>query len=252
MLQTPADEGAALAAALLDGLKSHWDGRDCVDWMARRKVRGANDNEWQGFYCEASAREVLNKAFPPAREPQRTRYGNTIFDYSLNKVWDLKAHTEWHSSSTSLCAKRASREVTLNDEVAIRDCASEQGLGFLIVSGAAMMDTSGEFLAWHRAQKAARGVVSAPSNSGKSRTRKAAFTPLSVEAFWIENASALAAAITAGRLKVTGQGRQAPKSTGASGSARRDKFSMNVRRAREGLLVASHRWNIEATGSENG
>ena len=46
VLATPEAEGDALAAALLDGLPAHWDGRRAVKWLADNGLRGANDNEW--------------------------------------------------------------------------------------------------------------------------------------------------------------------------------------------------------------
>ena len=83
VLARPEDEGAALAAALLDGLPDDWDGRKSVLWLAGRGLRGANDNEWQGFYGEERSKEVLNKAFTPRANPPTTRYGSTVFDYAL-------------------------------------------------------------------------------------------------------------------------------------------------------------------------
>ena len=240
MLRTPEDEGDALAAALLDGLPSHWDGRKAVTWLAHRGLRGSNDNEWQGFYGEERAKIALAAALTPNETPPRVRYGNTTFDYALNWVWDIKVHTEIQVFDARVLS--AKNETLLNDEQAIRECVEEQGLGFLIVGGAAQMDESGVFLAWHRAHKSTVGVVSAPSNSGQSRTRKAAFDPLHVEAFWLPDTDALHAAIAAGRLHTRPQGRQAPKSPGEPGAARRSKFEMRMRQAREGIRVARYDW----------
>ena len=95
LLASPQAEGAALVAALVDGWKAEpWDGRTCVEWLASSGARGANENEWQGWYFEARGREVLSSAFQPSATPPQIRFGNTTFDYSLNHVWDLKAHTE--------------------------------------------------------------------------------------------------------------------------------------------------------------
>ena len=75
-------------------LPHHWDGRKAVKWLADRGLRGANDNEWQGFYGEERAKLVLSRAFTPRDHPPQVRYGNTPFDYALNFVWDIKVHTE--------------------------------------------------------------------------------------------------------------------------------------------------------------
>lgn len=243
VLSTPEDEGAALAAALNDGWRADpWDGRRSVEWMREAQVRGFNENEWQGWYFEARGREILNEAFSPISEPPRSRYGNTVFDYRLNHVWDLKAHTEelWFSETQRLDQGRG--DMILNDAVAIRQCVDEQGLGFLVLGGRAVMDEDGAFVAWHREFKASQGKRAAASNSGLSRMRKRAFVPLHVEAYWIPNTPALDAAIVAGQLAVRTQGRQAPRFEGETGAARAAKFHMDVRRARAGLCVARCMW----------
>ncbi|MCW2671782.1 MAG: hypothetical protein JWP14_371 [Frankiales bacterium] len=237
VLRSPEEEGSALTAALLDGLPGHWDGRKSVTWLASQGLRGASDNEWQGFYGEEKAKAVLNKAFTPKADPPRVRYGNTSFDYSLNSVWDIKVHTEVQLLNG--VERPAGNETQLNDETATRLCIAEQGLGFLAISGAATMDETGEFVAWHRTFK---GKPAQPSNSGQSRTRKAAFRPLFVEAFWVEDTLALEAAILAGQLKVRPQGRQAPRMPGGEGIPRANKFEMQMRRARSGIRVARHDW----------
>lgn len=241
VLTTPEAEGDALAAALLDGLPPHWDGRKAVTWLADNKLRGANDNEWQGFYGEERAKIALASAFTPKTLPPTVRYGNTVFDYSLNWVWDIKVHTEVqvfdHRRVTG------NNTTLLNDERATRSCINEQGLGFLVIGGSAVMDESGEFVSWHRAFKARSSRKdAAPSNTGNSRQRKSAFTPLHVEAFWVANSEGLDAAILAGRLKVRPIGRQPPKEAGGSGTARADKFEMRMRQAREGMRVARYTW----------
>jgi hypothetical protein len=247
MLATPEAEGKALAAALNDGWKAHpWDGRRSIEWMRNQGVRGANENEWQGWYFEARGREILNAAFPASPKPVRGRYGNTTFDYSLNYVWDLKAHTEEQVFPLTRRRARARPSMILNDAQAIRECVDDQGLGFLVLGGRAVMDEDLAFVTWHRSFKAAQGIRSAPSNSGESRMRKAAFSPLHVEAFWIANTLELDAAVAAGQLTILPQGRQAPRADGGQGAERRDKFAMHVPQARKGLQVARRDWEDRA------
>ncbi len=237
-LATPQDEGQALTAALLGGLPNSWDGRKSVTWLRAQGLRGANDNEWQGFYGEEQAKLVLGRSFTPRPDPPRTRFANTVFDYALNRVWDIKVHTETHLVA---CAQRpAGNDTQLNDETAVRLCVAEQGLGFLTVNGAATMDETGEFVAWHRAFK---GTISTPSNSGVSRRRKAAFRPTSVEAFWVADTETLEAAVLAGQLGVRAQGRQAPRGGETAGAPRPSKFEMRMVQARDGLRVARHDWS---------
>ncbi|MHA7125580.1 hypothetical protein ACRTEC_04230 [Janibacter indicus] len=254
LLGTPEQEGKALAAALLDGWRAKkgpdgrkrvlWDARQSISWMERRGLtRGPNDNEWQGFYFEAYGRELLNAAFAPNPNPPRIKYGKTDFDYSLQYVWDLKAHTEsWRTPSTG--ALRAGQSSSpLNDQEAMRTCIEEQGLGFLVLGGVAIEDEDGSFVAWHRARKQAKGVKSSSSNSGRSRMRKAAFEPQHVEAFYFHGLPDLDAAIAAGRITGFNQGKQAPKDAGQMGAARRPKFGLSLGKARSSpLAVARFDW----------
>jgi hypothetical protein len=243
LLASADDEAAALVAALLDGWRAEpWDGMSAVEWMFERGVRGYNDNEWQGWYYEARGGEILNAAFPPGINPPKSRYGSTLFDYRLNRVWDLKAHTVEQTFPISGRTRSGDAVAILNDVDAITACVDEQGLGFLVLNGRAEMDEDGSFLAWHREFKSRQGKVAAPSNSGRSRMRKRSFWPLNVEAFWLANAEALRAAIVAGQLRASAQGRQAPKVAGKEGAARADKFHIDMRKARTGLRLATRAW----------
>lgn len=243
LLATPQAEGAALAAALNDGWRAEaWDGRTCVNWLHESGVRGANDNEWQGWYFEARGREVLNAAFPPAQKVVQTRFGNTTFDYALNYVWDLKAHTERQRFPMSGRVVAGNNAMILNDERAMRACIETSGLGFLVLGGEAVMDEDGTFVKWHRAFKAAQGKKAARSNSGESRARKRAFAPLHVEAFWVGNARALDAAVSAGQLVSGTVGRQPPRGDSSTGAPRATKFQLNLRQARGAIRIANAGW----------
>jgi hypothetical protein len=252
LLNTPEAEGDALAAALLDGLPREWEGKESVRWLIKQGLRGAHDNEWQGFFGEEQAKIVLASAFTPKTHTPRIRYGHTTFDFALNWVWDIKVHTEVQIGAQGV-ATLGRNDALLNDESATRDCIAEQGLGFLILSGAARMDESGEFVEWHRGFKAERtGRKPAPSNSGKSRMRKSAFTPVRAEAFWVPNTEALIAAILAGRLRVRPIGRQAPRAAGEKGAPRNDKFEIRMREAREGIRVARYDFPSSSTLKKSG
>lgn len=243
LLRTPLNEGDALAAALRDGLPDFWEGRQCITWMLNEGIRGWADNEWQGFYNEAMSKRVLARAYPPSHTPPRVKFGNTVFDYALNRVWDLKAHTERKVLRGGERVVPGVPSVILNDESAFRACVAEQGLGFLVLGGEANMDESGDFVAWHRGIKAGQGRRTALSNSRRSRDRKESFRPLHIESFWLENTMALDSAIAAGHLAVRPQGRQSPLSESVDGRPRNDKFMMNIRRSRQSSLqVARYNW----------
>lgn len=254
LLGSPEQEGKALAAALVDGWRATkddngrrrvlWDGRESIAWMEKQGLtRGPNDNEWQGFYYEAKGRELLNAAFTPNPNPPRISYGRTDFDYSLQFVWDLKAHTEMWCTPSTGAVTRGQGAAPLNDQVAMSQCIEEQGLGFLMVGGVGIEDEDGSFVAWQREQKRAKGVKSKPSNSGRSRRRKAAFEPRHVEAFFFHDQEALSAALLAGQLTGFNQGLQAPDAEGQQGRARRPKFNLAVNKARgSDLAVARYEW----------
>jgi len=185
-----ADEGAALVGALRDGLgEAVWLARDSVRWMHQNGVRGAFDNEWQGFYFEARGREVLSRSFVPSTRPPRSSFGHTTFDFVLNFVWDLKAHTARQIFPISGLRREAPREAVLNDVLAMRRCVEEQGLGFLFLQGAAVMDEDESFVTWQRSLKAANGVKTHRSNSGTSRVRKAAFEAVRLDTVWLATRS---------------------------------------------------------------
>lgn len=242
---TAAGEGEALVSALATELPDHWDGADCISWMREAGSTQWRQMEWFGFYFEERLREILNSRFPtPIVGGPRMRYGNTVFDYaSPTRVWDAKAHTAatrphpWDGVTSS---RRTSSEMWLNDAEAVRACVAEQGLGFLIVDGRAGLDVSGEFRAWHKefAESDGRALSGYVSSTGRSRPRKATWTPLALRAIWIENTAALDAGIAAGWLS---RRAQPDWGTGAERRPRNDKFSGKPAKA-EPWRVASHAW----------
>lgn len=244
---TPEEEGQALAAALVDGFKPtrfpdgservHWDGRRSVQWLERNETGQARQTEWPGFYWEFQARRILGRAFAPNPRPPRTRVGSVTFDYSLNFVWDLKSHTEmWRDPATGK-TRRGRPASPLNDAESMDLCIAEQGLGFLVMSGVAIEDVGGDFKTWHDTFK---GRESAPSNSGRSRPRKAAFEPLTVDAFWFANTMALDAAKLSGVITGFPQGPQSPRKVGQRGAAREAKYNLTSRAVDSDLHVVRY------------
>ncbi|WP_084101602.1 hypothetical protein [Demequina sp. NBRC 110051] len=232
-------EADALVGALADGLDgTAWDGRSCVTWLRDSGHGGQNQTEWPGFFFEARGRDILNRAFTPRLPGPRVKYGNTVFDYALDRVWDLKALTAEADTVAGGIQRR--RDSMLNDQQAINECVAEQGLGFIVLSGRGKMDHDGSFAAWHRDFKEKQGLDSARSNSGRSRLRKAGFAPLHLDAFWIPDAATLDASIAAGVLRGAAIGRQAPRGDETSGAARRPKYTL-VHPA-ESLRIATHEW----------
>lgn len=244
---TPGEEGEALLAALVDGFRPqrfndgaervHWDGKRAIEWLQRNETGQENQSEWQGFYWEFQARRILNRAFAPNPSPPRTKYGPEAFDYSLNFVWDMKAHTEFWRNPSSGELSKGEPGSPLNDALSMDSCIDDQGLGFLIVNGTAIEDVDERFKRWHNEFK---GKPSAPSNSGRSRRRKAAFEPLCVDAYWFADALSLEAAKAMGWLTGFRQGPQAPRLVGERGAARAHKYTLTSKAAGTSLHLARY------------
>jgi hypothetical protein len=256
LFASPEEEGRMLVNALLNAWSPQrqadgsrrviWDGKKCVEWMYENGVRrGPHENEWQGHYWENRALEILNANFRPNPNPPQTEYGNTLFDYSLNYVWDLKAHTEsWRSPSTGKVTRASGTGAPLNDQRAMETCIADQGLGFLVANGIGVKDEGGSFVAWHRDYKKSHGVKSAASNSGKSRGRKSAFELVSIDAYFFRNTEELDSARAAGVLSGFAQGAQAPKREGESGVERAAKYMLKTSKAKlSPALVADFTWH---------
>lgn len=241
------DEGSALVDVLRRGLQEHWDGRVCIEWMRESGSSQWRQMEWAGFYFEEKVRELLNEAYPsPPVGGPRVRFGSTIFDYaSPTRAWDAKAHTArtLNVPPDGQPAKRAYSPMWLNDARAVRECVAEQGLGFLVIDGLAGLDVTGDFRAWHKeyAESDGRPLSGYVASTGTSRPRKATWTPLSLQAIWIENTMALDAGIAAGWIF---QKEQPDWGAGTARRARNQKFQGKISLA--GLWrVASYDWPTE-------
>lgn len=231
---TPEEEGRALAAALVDGFsptrfpdgseRVHWSGHRSVRWLESNQTGQANQMEWPGFYWEFQARTILGRRLAPNPNPPRTKYGPEPFDFSLNFVWDMKAHTEAWLDPLTGKTDRGQTSMPLNDAESMDLCIADQGLGFLTVGGVAIADIGDAFKTWHDGFK---GKASAPSNHDRSRRRKAAFEPLHVDAFWFANLESFCAAKAAGLITGFKQGKQAPTQSGGLGRVRRPKYNLS-------------------------
>lgn len=221
---SPRAEAAVLVGALRRGLPDHWDGRASILEMRESGSTQWRQMEWAGFYFEEKVREILNEAHPtPPVGGPRVRFGGTVFDYaSATRVWDAKARTAMRVTLPDGKPYRHSGDSVswLNDARAMRECAELQGLGFLVADGLSGFDTTGEFKEWHKAlgATAAKKLREYVPSTGRSRARKASFTPLELRAFWFENATDIDAAVVAGCLS------QEPQPDWEGTVARNDKF----------------------------
>ncbi|WP_454860630.1 hypothetical protein [Promicromonospora soli] len=236
------DEGAALAAILADALPNEWDGKRCVTQMKAEAYGNWRQTEWPGWYTEFLGLPALNYAFPmPEIGGIQRAFGQTAFDFTLGRVWDLKAHTSRQVYEPSGIRKPGQSTIILNDAEAVRECVTLQGLGFLIVSGEAQFDDDGAFDDWHREFTREGREVKTRANTGFRRRRKKAFNPLHCDAYWIPNIEAFDAAITAGTISIAAQGRQQIREGQEQGAARRPKVQLTKSKAPT-LRVAGADW----------
>lgn len=211
----PLDEADALLAVLADAIDGAWEGRACVEMMREAEYRNWRQTEWIGWFFEFLGIPALINAFGGG--PRRVL--NTSFDYALRSTWDLKAHSTGREDGA-----------ILNDLDAVSACLDEHGgLGFIVLSGEPDYSNGIAFDLWHRAQRGA------PPASPKSRALKSGFTPLRLEAFYLRDRDALAAATARGEFTTMIQGRQ------PDGSPRKPKLKVNFRAAHqpEGTILTS-------------
>ncbi|MCL3777281.1 MULTISPECIES: hypothetical protein [unclassified Actinomyces] len=215
-------EAQLLVSALAHACPSHWEGRECVQQMVDAEHAKSRQTEWVGWYFEFIGLPALINAYGGG--PRRV--GATEFDYARAFVWDLKAHAQPNLRQPG----HVTGEAPLNDRDSILRCVETTGsLGFLVLSGSSVHDDDGSFDTWHRKM---RGSTTARTE--RSRTLKAAFTPVTVDAYVFQGMSGLESALEKKVLTPFHQGRQ------ASGAARAPKLKLNLGRGREeGYVMAS-------------
>ena len=248
LFATPREEAEALTQALRNGWAAQrlpdgrrtviWDAKQCIKFMLEEDIRGARDNQWQGWYWEAMGIRILNKEFAPPSVPRQQWYDNTPFDYARNFLWDFKAKAI--AQDLNGVIKPKSADTQLNAASATEMAIADQGLGFLVVSGVGVMDSDLEVENWQRKLKKKKPAL---ANSGRHTFMKKRFELESIDAYFFPNTLALDQAKLVGVLKVKRQGRQPRKRSGEAGDDRGDKMHMDVRGARDSdFHLASAAW----------
>lgn len=228
-------EGEALLRILSNQVGDYWDGRSTIEAMREGDSRNWRQTEWQGFWFEELAFAALNNDLPMDRSSAaQRRFGNVTFDFAHGWVWDLKCHTRDRIGHPSLKRSTGSASMWLNDERAIRDCVEQQGLGFVVLHGDAYFDETGAFDAWHRVVTSGRSNTR--SNSGRSRARKMAFSPMFLDAYWFEDKDELERALLARALTEQRQGRQQVREGQSTGAPRATKLGLSPQRAQRWLI----------------
>lgn len=214
---TATQEAAEILRVASAALSGRWTGSGAITQMRDAGSTQWAQDEWAGFYFEFLVLTPLIAQLGGGP----TKICNTRFDYQRRYTWDLK----WHGA--------AARGAPLNDAQATDEAVSTGGVGFVVLTGRVEYD-DGAFRTWQKQYRADHGRVPAPRTRPLSYTRKSkkAFTPHKIEAFFVADEAALAAALHARALGRMSQGRQ------VSGAARGGKYSIDLPRARDQLLVA--------------
>lgn len=202
------NEAASILTIAKEAIPEKWIGKQCVTEMKDGGSTKWKQTEWQGFYFEfRTIGQLVNKL---GGGP--LKIGVTEFDYHLNRVWDLKVHSNFGINGPS----RPNRTCQLNDQLAMHQAVSNGGLGLVVLSGDPTY--SAEFSRWH---KQFRGSSGEPT-----KLLKESFSPTNLEAFFIEDDSVLERALKVGILSEFAQGKQ------PSGAPRSPKYSLNIAKIR--------------------
>jgi hypothetical protein len=185
------------------------DGHDAVLQMKLAEYTKWRETEWQGFYFEFI---VLPKLINALGGGPLT-LGNTEFDYSLKRIWDMKTHSMIRTNG-----KPSNSNCPLNDAKSIEMAVGQMGFGLIVLTGLPKYDMG--FTRWHKKFRSDK-----PGEPRKPL--KKSFFPQSIDMFYIPNLDELNKAKEVGLIKIFNQGRQ------QSGAIRGAKYSLNIKKSLE-------------------
>jgi hypothetical protein len=183
------EEVISLFDQLIKVLPRFVDGKKAILEMRDGGSRNWRQMEWIGFWFEFFLENNLIPILGGTRGPT---FGTTQFDFKKKYVWDLKAHPV------------GAKNLILNDQIAIKNCIkSEEGLGFIIISGTTKYDSESNFKNWHDNLKGgtSRYEKSRVERGAPSRRRKISFEPEKLQALWFDNIGEINSAVQNGWLK---------------------------------------------------
>jgi len=215
------EEVISLFDQLLRVLPRYVDGKKAILEMRDGGSTNWRQMEWIGFWFEFFLEKNLIPILGGARGPT---FGTTQFDFKKIFVWDLKAHPS------------GSKYLILNDQVAIRNCIeSENGLGFIIISGIAKYDSNGSFKKWHDTLKGGTSAYEKRrvARGASSRRRKISFEPEDLNALWFDNIGEINSAVKNGWLKSFQTGMK-----NSNGQLRPAKFQFNLEAVPKNNMIA--------------
>jgi hypothetical protein len=214
------DEEAHLIAGILSSkVEPEWDGRESILEMKAAGSHHWRQMEWIGFYFEFKARQVLQVALGGSIGPT---YGRVTFDYTLQHVWDFKAHP-----TNGPVGHQPQSWAYMNDSEAVDACIREHGaIGWLIACGRATYDVWRQFKVWHDTMKGEQTdyVKDNVNRGARERPRKTHFLFDDLVVVVLGSPKEVEDAMAAGWLRNDMQMGQ----RNSNGRPRRSKYGVNV------------------------
>ena len=195
-----------------------WDGRNAILEMKEGGSKNWKQTEWIGFYFEF----LCHIHFDGIIDMPGKKYGNTEFDAFAEITWDFKAHV----------AKPKSATIITNDTEAIENTIDDYGYyGIILAVGEAKYnDEDGTFRRWHQDLKGeiSKYTLDRKKRGVKPKTRKTEFilSKIHFACFDIETLGKCGGSFQKGFRN-------------ASGSPRRAKVTINIRKVPDDALIGT-------------
>jgi len=222
------EEGKLLNRAIEEHFPNVVNGRDAILEMKDGGSNNWRQMEWIGFYPEYWFEKTLARSLRCTAGPT---FGKVQFDLKRDFVWDQKSHVEKGIGKSSWAP--------LNDSEAIEDCIIKHaGIGFLVISGAAVYDEDESFRNWHVALSGGESDYSKKNRSSGAprRRRKEKFIPRRFVVFRFESLAELQLARSDGWVKGFQKGMR-----NSGGTSRRAKVQVDLANIPEEFIVSDLR-----------
>ena len=217
------NEAKQIIEILIRALPKTVDGKEAILELKQNDYNW-RQMEWIGWYFEYKLFTLLTEKMQGSNGPV---FGKTTFDYKNQFVWDFKAHP-------SLTAKGTTNDpMILNDREAIETCIREnRGLGFIVIYGKAIYDTTGAFKEWHDDLKGGPSSYEQERirRNAPSRKRKSAFEIDRIEAVFFNSQSELDRGVQEKWITFFQEGMR-----NADGSPRRAKYALWTMKAPDSI-----------------
>lgn len=220
-------EASEIVEALAAVLPAEIDGREAILELQRTGSTHWRQTEWIGFWFEEAAAPALRQKLTGKPGP---RYGNTTFDYQRDYVWDLKAHPVYRASGA------LNSPMICNDQDAVDACIRQWGgLGFVIVHGHAVFDSTGQFKLWHDSLKrtVSNYEMERVARGAPSRVRKTALRLDRIQAVFFPSVAELTLGLRHGWVKGFQEGMR-----NSNGAPRRAKYALVTERIPSEFVIA--------------